>query len=175
MEMKSLKKGKVALRAAEPGDVDLIYAWENNIENWLVSNTIAPYNREQIKDFIANSNDLFVARQLRLMIECDGCEQPVGCIDLYDFDPKNHRIGVGVLIDTDHRGNGYAGDALELAVDYCFDVLDVHCVYAEIIENNQSSVRLFEKLHFERTGVRCEWFWDGENYLNQYIYQRLRR
>ena len=65
----------VSLRATEPADVDSIYEWENDPENWLVSDTVAPYSRHQILQFINQSNDIYMSHQCRFMIEDDALIQ----------------------------------------------------------------------------------------------------
>src|SRR5690606_751840 len=108
----------VYLRATEPTDVDILYKWENDPVNWLVSNTIVPFSKKQISDFIESGNNLYQQNQLRLMISGnDGAT--VGCVDLFEYDPKNRRAGIGILIDAPYRGKGYAREALNLTVEYC--------------------------------------------------------
>lgn len=165
-----LKGKSVQLRAAEPEDVDQIFKWENDPDNWLVSNTIAPYSKHQILQFIENSNDIFVSNQLRLMITLHSGET-VGCIDLFDFDPKNKRVGLGVLMDADYRGKGYASEALQLTLSYGFDLLELHSFFAEVISTNKGSQHLFERVGFERSGVKKEWLWSGDRFVDQIFYQ----
>lgn len=169
-----LKGDKVYLRATEPSDVDAIYEWENDPQHWLVSNTITPYSHHQIQTFIENDNDIFATHQMRLMI-VNSEDQLVGCIDLYDFDPKNHRVGIGLLIDQEYRGQGYGSEALSLAVDYCFEMLDVHGLHADILASNASSRKLFEANGFQMSGVRKAWLWDGKAHVDQCFYQRLKQ
>lgn len=168
-----LKGEKIALRAAEPSDVDVIYSWENDPKNWLVSNTVAPYSRHQILQFIEDANDIFASSQLRLIIS-NHQQQAAGCIDLFDFDHKNKRVGLGVLVDENHRGKGYAQEALLLTIDYCFNLLEVHSLYAEVLSNNLSSQKLFESAGFVQTGIKKEWLWTGEGFIDQIFYQRIR-
>ncbi|WP_227625579.1 hypothetical protein [Geofilum rubicundum] len=40
-----IQNDEVLLRAVEPGDVDLLYDWENRMELWPVSNTLAPFSK----------------------------------------------------------------------------------------------------------------------------------
>lgn len=169
-----LKGEKVYLRATEPSDAEAIYNWENDPTHWLVSNTIAPYSQHQIQNFIENGNDIFASHQMRLMI-MNQSDNLVGCIDLYDFDPKNHRVGVGLLIDGEHRGLGYGTEALALAVNYCFEMLDVHSVHADILSSNEASRRLFEANGFSSSGMRKEWLWDGKEHVDQCFYQRFKQ
>jgi diamine N-acetyltransferase len=154
-------------------DVDTITAWENDPEHWLVSDTLAPYSREQILDFVQNNADLYQSGQLRLMIRSSVGDDRIGCIDLYGFDPKNKRVGIGILVDASYRGRGLAREALALLVDYCKDDLEMHSVYAEVLSNNPSSQHLFESVGFEQTGVRKEWLYDGNQFIDQLFYQKL--
>ena len=92
------------LRALEPGDIELMYAWENDTEIWGVSGTLAPFSRHTLERFIEEQQfDIFQTRQQRLIIETpEGL--PVGALDLFDLDPVNLRAGVGILIhDTAQR------------------------------------------------------------------------
>jgi diamine N-acetyltransferase len=168
-----LKGERVKLRAAEPADVDKIFEWENDPENWLVSNTIAPYSKHQILQFIESANDIFASNQLRLMITLHTGET-VGCVDLFDFDPKNKRAGLGVLIDPVFRSKGLAREALRLTISYGFDLLELHGFYAEVLSSNESSQRLFESTGFTKTGMKKEWLWTGDNFVDQIFYQILR-
>ena len=114
------------LRALEPGDIELMYAWENDPEIWGVSGTLAPFSRHTLERFIEGQQfDIFQTRQQRLIIETpEGL--PVGALDLFDLDPVNLRAGVGILIhDTAQRGKGYAADAVETVCSYARDMLHV--------------------------------------------------
>ena len=78
------------LRALEPSDVDLLYEWENNEKLWHLSNVITPFSRFAMEQYILNSHqDIYTTKQLRLMIDKKDPNQnnPIGSIDLFDFDP----------------------------------------------------------------------------------------
>lgn len=111
----------VRLRAVEPEDAELLYAWENDTSVWSVSGTTEPFSRAQMERFIAaqlQGGDLFRTGQLRLIVETRAEARPVGIADLFEFDPLNRRAGLGILIhDEDDRGRGYASDAVETSAD----------------------------------------------------------
>ena len=65
-----LKNKNIELRAMEPSDVDLLYQWENNEALWHLSNTLAPFSRFVLDQYVMNSHkDIFTSKQLRLMID----------------------------------------------------------------------------------------------------------
>ena len=51
-----LSNDRVRLRALEPEDLELLYRWENDPELWEVGNTLAPYSRYILKEYIAGSD-----------------------------------------------------------------------------------------------------------------------
>jgi len=110
------------LRALEPEDLEFIYAIENDESIWEVSNTITPYSKFLIKQYLENSHqDIYEAKQLRLAICKIDTSEAIGLIDLFDFDAKNKRAGVGIIIQNEiDRNNGFGKEALGLVIDYSF-------------------------------------------------------
>lgn len=74
----TLEGRRIRLRAVEPQDAEVLYAWENDPAVWAVSGTTEPFSREQIERFIdrqLQGGDLFRTGQLRLMIETREAEE----------------------------------------------------------------------------------------------------
>lgn len=74
----TLEGRRIRLRAVEPQDAEVLYAWENDPAVWAVSGTTEPFSREQIERFIdrqLQGGDLFHTGQLRLMIETREAEE----------------------------------------------------------------------------------------------------
>ena len=167
-----ISENNISLRIAEPEDAEVIYRWENDRSVWRVSETSAPVSRFQIEQFLLSNTDLTASHQLRLMVELhpDG---PIGCIDLFDYDPINSRIGIGVLIDAAHRGNGYAHTAINSCLDYLFNNLMVHQVHCLIGEDNLPSQRLFEGLGFVYGGNQKDWIKTPDGFIDEWEYQMI--
>lgn len=172
-----LEGEKVRLRALEPGDIDLLYGWENDTRVWEVSETIAPYSRDILRKFIENQQyDIYRTRQLRLVV-CRADEGvPVGLIDLFDFDPRNLRAAVGIIIyDEVDRGNGYAAEALSLLENYAREVLGLHQLYCSVHAGNHPSVNLFCSCGFEKTGMMRQWSRVGDEWRDELFFQKIFR
>lgn len=171
--------GKItSLRALEPGDIDLLYSWENNSSIWQLSNTLTPFSRHIIKQFIDNSHqDIFQLKQLRLMIEKTNEKetQTIGTIDLFDFDPMHKRAGIGILIaDTKDRKKGYASDALDILIKYSFHTLQLHQLYCNITDDNPDSIKLFQSKGFELIGTKKDWLIYPSGAKNELMFQLIR-
>ena len=167
------------LRAPEPADIDIIFRWENDTRMWHLSNTLTPFSRFAIEQFVLNTdNDIYASRQLRLMIDwhTSGYNTiTVGSIDLFDFDPFHKRAGIGILIDESSRQKGFASEALSLLIEYCFNTLNLHQLYCNIEQSNEESIRLFSKAGFTACGIKKEWLLRNEQWTDELMFQLINR
>ena len=152
-----LKGDNIALRAVEPTDAAVLYQWENDVTIWPVSAIIEPFSKFTIEQFSEGPHDIYTQRQLRLMIVDLITNQPIGAADLYDFDPHHLRSGVGIYITETFRGKGLAGEAIQLLLNYCFNVLLLNQVYALVNDSNSDSLALFIRNGFEKSGLKKQW------------------
>ena len=174
--MLSLRGAHIRLRALEHEDLEFLYKLENNPEVWEISGTTAPYSKHVLKQYLDNAHrDIYDVKQLRLCI-CAKDEEAIGLIDLFDFDPKNHRAGIGIIImDEEYRNKGVGAEAITLLCNYAFSVLELRQIYANVTEDNKGSIHLFTKLGFEEVGVKKDWIFSGGNYKNEILFQKLSR
>ncbi len=174
MTLQKLEYGTIRLRPLEPDDIDLLYSWENEMAVWEVSNTLSPFSKYILEQYILNSQrDIYESKQLRLVIETlDGT--PVGAVDLFDFDPFHLRAGVGILIhNAGERQKGYATDALLLMCSYAKEILGLHQLFANITADNEASLRLFVKCGFELCGRKKDWVKSVDGWKDEFVFQRL--
>ncbi|MDO1500224.1 GNAT family N-acetyltransferase [Winogradskyella maritima] len=172
--MVTLKGKQVYLRALEPEDLEFIHAIENDESLWELSHTQTPYSKYLIKQYLENAHqDIYEAKQLRLVI-CSKDDEALGLIDLFNFDFKNKRAGIGILIQNKaNRGKGYGKEALSLLVDYCFLQLQLHQLYCNISETNTTSLRLFKNEGFVEIGVKKEWNHTPNGFVNEVLLQLI--
>lgn len=154
------------LRALEPADVDFLYMLENDIAVWHVGNTVAPYSKFVLKQYLQNAAlDIYTIKQLRLVI-CNHSHEAVGAIDLFDFDPLHSRAGIGIMVAQPHRRNGHAAAALGLLLRYCSQTLQLHQVYCAVTATNTASIKLFRQNGFAEIGVRKSWLRTPEGWAD---------
>lgn len=173
--MLTLTGNKVFLRALEPEDLDFVFAIENDESVWEVSNTQTPYSRFLIKQYLENAQqDIYEAKQLRLAIARQGSAKTIGLIDLFDYDPRHHRAGIGIVIkDKANRDKGYGSEALDLLIKYSFTHLGLHQLFANIDTDNTRSVELFTKFGFVLGGVKKDWNRIGGKFKDEAFYQLI--
>ena len=173
--MITLKGKTIYLRALEPNDLEFVYAMENDQSIWEVSNTQTPYSRFLVKQYLENAHqDIYEAKQLRLAICQDEDFPALGLIDLFDFDPKNRRAGIGIVIQSvENRKQNIGSEALALLIKYAFFNLNLHQLYANITTDNIASITLFTKFGFEKIGVKKDWTLVNSHFKDEALFQLI--
>ena len=173
--MITLKGNNIYIRALEPNDLEFVYAMENDESIWEVSNTQTPYSRFLVKQYLENAQqDIYEAKQLRLAICQDQDFPALGLIDLFDFDPKNNRAGIGIVIQGNaNRKQNIGSEALELLIRYSFQHLNLHQLYANIGTENRASIALFTKFGFQKIGTKKDWTLVNGVYIDEAVFQLI--
>lgn len=174
--MQILENKRIILRALEPEDLDVLYAWENDPKIWATSYTLSPFSKYTLSKYIEQAHlDLYEAKQMRLVIQRKQDNAVLGAIDLFDFDSRNLRAGVGILIGRpEDRKQGYAAEALESLREYAFRILQLKQLYCNVGEDNQDSLNLFIRQGFVITGQKKDWIRRENGWLSEYFLQLVR-
>ncbi|EAR15871.1 GNAT family N-acetyltransferase [Robiginitalea biformata] len=169
-----LEGENIRLRALEPEDLEFLYALENDPEIWEISGTLTPYSKKILRQYLEVAHrDIYEAKQLRLAI-CRQDHRCIGLIDLFDFDPRHLRAGLGIVISEDaSRKKGYGEEAIRLVCEYGFRVLGLHQIYAGVGADNAASLRVFKKAGFRETGVRVDWTRTAKGFRDEVFLQKF--
>ena len=138
----------MTLRPPCEGDVEQVYEWDRDPE-------LAAWNgRPPIKislsaarrDYLARWEDPLV---MTFIIEAEN--ETIGLATLYDFRYEGCEVGIKIG-SKDMRGRGYASEAVELLLSYCFETLDLKVVRGSTLAHNTRMQRVFEKRGFREVG-----------------------
>ena len=172
--MTTLQGEHINLRALEPEDLSFLFQIENNEEFWEVSHTQTPFSKFILTQYLENAHlDIYEAKQLRLVIEEKQTLIPVGMIDLFNFNPQHKRAGIGILVHPNYQKNGYALDALQSLITYCFKHLHLHQLYANISVDNTRSLQLFKKCNFIEIGIKKDWIFSNGTFKDEILFQLI--
>lgn len=161
----------ISLRALELQDKTLLHSWENDSEAWSSSSTYNPLSSAFIESYISSSSASLVEQgQLALIIETADA-QPVGYIQMLDYNAVERRVALGIYISKEYRRQGYATRALSQCLDYLRGRMRCEHFYACILESNTPSQHLFSQLGFVHTATLPHWQWTGASYEALYYYQ----
>ena len=89
----------------------------------------------------------------------------IGCLDLFDFDPRNRRAAIGMYIAPEARGNGVGRQALEQLEQYAFDHLNLRVLYAVIATSNAPCSALFRSAGYTPSSPLSAWTLESDAVL----------
>ncbi|MBO7317622.1 MAG: GNAT family N-acetyltransferase [Bacteroidales bacterium] len=174
MSQPLLQEQDIILRAVEPADIDFIFLAENDSRSWKAASTIAPMSRFMIQQYIDSYQaDLYQDRQVRLIVTHAHTGERLGIADLYEFDPRNSRAGVGIYIAGAHRSQGYGTSAVEALCRYAQEFIGIHTLYATIGEDNHASLHIFTHCGFTQSGILRDWIKSAQGFTSAILMQRI--
>ena len=158
------------IRAVEPEDLDLMYLIENDCSLWVYGAQTVHVSVYQLKRYIEDSSaDIYRDGQVRFTIT-DENSAACGFVDLTDFDAKNMRAEVGIVLMPEAQGRGLASKALKEVKRYAKGLGMVQ-LWAVVAEGNLAAVRLFRSCGFSETAVLKDWIMADGKPINAKLYQ----
>jgi RimJ/RimL family protein N-acetyltransferase len=137
---------EIALRLPILSDAETILSWENNPENWEVSDNSSSYSLQDILQLIQSFQNVENPSQLRFLIHSG--ETLLGAVDIFDINYENKSGAIGILIsESEFRRKGYASQALKL-IETEAQKLGLNRLSALIHSENEQSRKLFEKMGY---------------------------
>jgi ribosomal-protein-alanine N-acetyltransferase len=150
------------------------YKWFNDPEITFFQNKgIFPNTKEkqrQYYDFQLNShNDVVFA-----IIE-EASEKHIGNVGLHHINWVSRSAELGIVLgEKNIWGKGYGKQSWQLITEYGFQVLNLHRIFAQIIEGNISSCKSAEAAGFKREGLIRDFIFKNGKYLNMIYYNSLK-
>ena len=161
------------LRALEPEDIDVLFSIENDSELWKYSNRNEPYSKYTLKKYIEIQNqDISESKQKKFVL-CSNDKIIIGFIDLFDFEPFHRRAGVGLVIFSNYRNQGFGSKAIELLENHSKLYYNLHLLYANVAYENKESNFLFKKMKYNLVGVKKNWNYYDNSFHDECLYQKI--
>lgn len=111
-----------------------------------------------------------------LLVAVNNCNEPLGKIRSFDYNPRNHSAEFGYYLPKQYRNNGLGTIMLRQFIELSFadSKYDLNKLYATTSSNNIPSTRLLEKCGLKLDGRHREHYWINGNRYDQLIYSILR-
>nr|WP_308534908.1 GNAT family protein [uncultured Prevotella sp.] len=149
----TLKYKNLLFRRPTHNDIDELLILKNNkVASKLLGGNTPSYTFEDLAKWVDFHNNN--QEEILLVIYDVIADKLIGHVGLYKIDNTTKKAEYGILLaDDNSRGKGYGTMCTKTMIDFAFDVLCLHKVYAEIIDENISSVTMFKKCGFKIDGV----------------------
>lgn len=101
-------------------------------------------------------------------------EGPAGTIGLTPNPGMLGSAEIGIVLAESHWNEGYGTEASRLLTDYAFEERRLHRVVAKVLDPNEGSKRIWEKLGYRHEAVHREATFVAGEYVDVHDYAVLR-
>jgi RimJ/RimL family protein N-acetyltransferase len=113
--------------------------------------------------------------KFQLAIALPGQNQLIGSCGIRKKQSGSHQAELGYEIAPLYWGQGYATEAAQKMLNFGFEHLNLHRVWASCLVENKASARVLEKLGMQQEGRIRQNRWMKNRYWDTFIYGILKR
>lgn len=158
------------IRSLEKSDLEQVRKWNFDAEIRRFLPSALPINEEEQKLWFENL--MKDSSKKKFIIQLKEKPISIGVLSIMKIDSQNQNAEIGWTIgEKGFQNKGFATDALKCFIHYLFHELNLHMVYAFIMEGNEKSIHLAEnKLKFKHTGKFSEMIFSNGKFNNMLLY-----
>ena len=97
----------------------------------------------------------------------------IGSCVLFAYEEAHGRAELGYVIGQKHWGKGYAREAVQRLLGYCFENLQLRRIGARVDARNEASSGLLLRLGFRQEGCLRAWEMEGDTPVDSLLFALL--
>lgn len=150
MYFKKLLGEKCYLSPLNLQDYEIYTKWINDIDVSLgvtfASVLMTPEQEKEILEKLSRAEYNFAIVELKK-------DELIGNIGFTHIDFINHTAEMGIFIgNKDYWGKGYGAEAIELLLDFGFNILNLHNINLKVYSYNKPAIKCYQKVGFKEVG-----------------------
>ena len=172
----ALTTERLGLREVMPADAPDLFTFRSDAEEQKY-NSDPMQTVSEAEDLIAWMRRGFAAQEMiQWAVALRETDQVIGLFGFNNWDRYHHHAEIGYDLARAYWGRRLASEALHAIVQFGFARMALHRIEAHTLAVNAESIRLLEKLGFQRDALRREYIWELDgSYYDSTIYGLLRR
>lgn len=158
-------KNGISLRKVEQEDLPLLKELKD--ESWFGTHHVAivnMFNQQKWFEKISGDNSCYF-----LIAHDTKKNTDVGLYKIANIDNTNRCYDSAHDVFKHQRGKSFSKPVLEAGVDFGFEILNMHRINTEVLENNEASYKTAKYVGFSDEGVKRKSVWK----VNQYLDSRM--
>jgi RimJ/RimL family protein N-acetyltransferase len=166
---------RLLLRDLHDNDKQAIFDYRsdaeaNKFQSWV------PESPEEVEQFISRNTSTFNQPEswYQVLITDRETAAVIGDMGIHFFGRENQQVELGITLNKNHQGKGYAAEALEGLIRYLFNDLQKHRIMASVDPDNRASVRLMERVGLRKEGHFIKSLFWKNKWVDDLIYAILR-
>lgn len=166
---------RTCIRAIDIKDNRSIFTYRqdaktNKYQGWI------PKTLKEVDEFIAKTPTEFNKPEtwFQLVIIEKTSETIIGDIGIHFMDPENYQCELGITLNKQFHGKGFATESLNAVINLLFKDLNKHRIVTSIDPANSSSINLVERLGFRKEAHFVQSLLIDGKWVDDIIYAMLR-
>lgn len=161
-----LSSKRIKLRAIFESDLSLMAEWRSDPAVYEYFYEYLPISHRQQKNWY--EKQLGDSSELNFIVARVSDNSPIGTVSIYHIDRRNRKAEWGRLIigDPEMRSGGFGAEIETLVLQYCFEHLNLHKLYCEVLLENTNVVSLHKRFGFVEDGILREHAFKGGKYVD---------
>jgi len=142
---------RITLGAFVPDDYRAMYCWANDVAAAKLDGAFRPVN---LRDVIASCEIGNDASRVMLAIRQKTDPKIIGYINIHNISTVHRSADIGIRIgDERHRGQGFGKEALAMALNYCWNHLNLERVGLVVFRHNARAIAAYAACGFKKEGI----------------------
>jgi len=169
-----LETERLALRPININDKVEIFAYRsdqktNKYQSWI------PKTIGDVETFIKKNAEQINEPEtwFQFLIIEKNSQKVVGDLGVHFWDKENKQVEIGCTLNKNYQKKGYATESVRKVVDYLFTELNKHRIITSIDPNNESSIRLVERIGFRKEAHFVESIFVNGKWVDDLIYSLI--
>lgn len=170
-----LETERLILRKYTLEDVDDYYSFASDSEVTRFLRWGPHPNKDYTLAYIEGVIDGYLAgKDSPWGIEHKESKKLIGIIHLMQLDNFHKKAQIGLVLARDYWNMGYAAEALNEVLEYCFSSLSLNRVEALCITDNIAAIKLLKSLGMENEGLLRDYLYQKECFRSFFMFSILR-
>ncbi len=167
---------RLMLRPIQLADSALIFTYRSNstinqYQGWV------PKTIDDVRDFIANRTSPEInlsGTWFQLVIIKMDKNELIGDIGVHFLDSDEHSVELGITMNPNHHGKGFATEALNEVINFLFNQMHKTRITASIDPRNLKSIQFFKRLGFRKEAHFKQSIFVNDEWVDDLIYAILK-
>lgn len=146
-----LKSDRLTMRDIRPEDAEAIYKMRSNGRvNQFIPRPLMP-TLEDSKILVGKTINAYQNKQgIGWAGVLRGNKEIIGTCGFNSIEPQNRRAEIGGEMATEYWGKNIALEAVEMIIQFGFEIMNLHTIEAKVSPENRGAVFVLEKLGFKK-------------------------
>jgi RimJ/RimL family protein N-acetyltransferase len=142
---------RITLGAFVPDDYAAMYCWANDVAAAKLDGAFRPVN---LRDVIASCEVGKDTSRVMLAIRQQIDPKIIGYVNIHNISTVHRSADIGIRIGSEsHRGQGFGKEALAMALNYCWNHLNLERVGLVVFRHNARAIAAYSACGFKKEGI----------------------